>query len=223
MNGALVSGQPIRVGAVSTPTLNVTGSTASEITSGITLAKYASDPLTLNVADVTGNPDSDLTISGTIRDFSAVTGGMTLLKAGTGTLVLSAPNTFTGAVVVAQGTLQLADGNALNSANNCELAGGRLEVDAYAHKLGYLKVTGNNVVSLGTGTLSFANSSDQIWSGELMIEGELAERSIRFGTDQTGLTDLQLAMISDSLGKTVRINKDGYLTGNPLGSVMLVR
>ena len=64
---------------------------------------------------------STLTISGPISDVGA---GYTLTKIGTGSLILSGANSYSGATTVAQGRIQAVDGVGLPAASNLVLSGG---------------------------------------------------------------------------------------------------
>ena len=85
---------------------------------------------TFNVADVTGNASSDLTISSEINEY----GGGGLTKTGTGTLTLTAQNTYTGGTTVNDGTLDLVGQGIID---------GALTVDG-SSSLVKLSATGNN-------------------------------------------------------------------------------
>jgi autotransporter-associated beta strand protein len=60
--------------------------------------------LTLNVADVTGNANADLTINTPLQNYN--NNGGQLLKTGSGTLILSGANTFSGGIRVNQGLVE---------------------------------------------------------------------------------------------------------------------
>ena len=64
---------------------------------------------TIEVADVTGSPATDLVISSSVMEDGIYSIGCQLTKTGDGTLVLSGVNTYTGNTTVNAGTLVLAD------------------------------------------------------------------------------------------------------------------
>ena len=94
-------------------TLTVSGTLASTITAGsgsfpqinIGGSSTTANTLTLNVADVTADPNPDLTIAASLQDgrSPAVAGSVT--KTGAGTLVLSGANTYSGNTTVSAGLL----------------------------------------------------------------------------------------------------------------------
>ncbi|MGB2091559.1 MAG: beta strand repeat-containing protein, partial [Akkermansiaceae bacterium] len=113
-DGAEITGTGQRIGWQSDATITVGGTSASTISSEIQLvnggAPFATQrEIAFNVADVTSDAGTDLTVSGTLSDF-ATTGaysGATLVKNGAGTMELTTVNTYTGATVINEGTLKL--------------------------------------------------------------------------------------------------------------------
>lgn len=125
-----------------------------------------------------GATNADATIGGVIHDsygpafadYGAVdaTGG-SLLKTGTGRLVLGGNNTYTGSTTIQSGTLQLGAGAASGSvtgdiADNGTLAFDRSDTYVFGHQ-----ITGSgNVAQVGTGTTVF--STDQTYTGGTRID-----------------------------------------------------
>jgi hypothetical protein len=94
----------------------------------------------------------------------------------------------------------------------------------FANTAGTLTVgAAGGTLALGTGALSFADSSAVSWSGTLNLTNTLFEKSVRFGTDNTALTTGQLSAIYYNEGEKVRLDKEGYLTTRPQGTVILVQ
>ena len=85
--------------------LTVNGTAASTITLGNGFSSKTSP--TLTVADVTGDPAADLTISGAGGIHNPDTGTTSFTKAGPGTLVLAGANTYTGTTTVSAGVLRV--------------------------------------------------------------------------------------------------------------------
>lgn len=126
---------------------------------------------------------------------NGVTTGGTLTKTGTGTLVLSAVNTFTGLTKVQQGALQLASTGSV---------AGNVVVDAYATVLGEGTVGGNlsatiasiiapGVPGVSTGTLTIGG--DATVAGSLLIEFDAAALQPIDVLAVTGALDLSGASI----------------------------
>ncbi|MFO7936268.1 MAG: autotransporter-associated beta strand repeat-containing protein [Kiritimatiellia bacterium] len=229
MNGAFITGAKIRVGYMSDALIAVRGTNTCFLPAGITMVRKPEEtwwePLTLNVADATGDETADLIISGVIRDYPITDyDKMPMIKTGDGSVSLTAVNTYKGTITLTQGGLSLDCDNALNPDNDIVLNGGMLDMGAFDNALGTLSVddTGSTI-KLGSGTLVFADSSSESWSGTLSLTGTLVENSVRFGSGGTALTSSQLAAISYDGGRSVRLDANGYLTATPLGTVLVVK
>ena len=165
-NTTITSGDAVNFG---TSTLGL-GSTAATIgivaggvtTNSISFGSAQSNAVTLSsgggiitlagtTPTITVNNSSD-----TIAAVVAGTAGMT--KAGTGTLVLTASNTFSGATNINAGTLDLSgSGSILNSA--ITLRGGTLTLTNTAAETGSGRIHDSNTVTSNGGTLSYNNTS----------------------------------------------------------------
>jgi len=126
-------------------------------------------------------------------------GGATgIIKNGTGTLFLggTAANTFSGVNTLNAGRITAGKADALGAGNALVMAGGTFEPSGFSQTLGTLDLDGTATLDFGSGAgaVSFANSSSLDWeSGSLIIANfELGVDTLRFGTDDTGLTEWQL-------------------------------
>lgn len=222
-NGGRVTGHKLRVGYLSAASITVSGTNACSITAGINMVKFNTDSLTFDVADVTDDAEADLLIPGVIRDFNDTTlANMPIIKRGAGTLELSAANTHVGMITIDAGAISLAAHNSLNAGNPIVLNGGALQTGAYTNNVGTLTVTADSTIVLGSGELAFTASSAATWSASLTITGELHPHSLRFGTDSSALTPAQLSAITLNNRRAV-LSADGYLTGPPAGTVIIMR
>lgn len=206
--------------------LTVTGTIASTIdTAGgsnnsLHLATTAATTRGFNVADVTNSSAADLTVSAVLTNASNALGAAGLEKLGTGTMVLSAANTYTGSTTVSAGTLALGANNVFADTSNMVLNGGTLSVGSFTDTVGSLDLSSlGGGLSLGSGgTFAFADSSALDWNGgSLSVTGTfISGSSLRFGTSSSGLTLAQLASISIA-GNSQPISLDtfGYLTAVP--------
>jgi autotransporter-associated beta strand protein len=228
MNGARVIGHKVRVGFQSAASITVSGHTPSILEAGLNLVNAQNHPLTLAVADVTGDAGVDLAIPGVIQDYYTASEtnykGMPIVKTGAGTVSLSGVNTCTGRVTLTEGTLLLATNGALNAENAITLNGGTLDAGAFSNTAGVLTLSADSEIVLGEGALAFADSSGAAWTEgrTLTLTGTLGGQTLRFGTGSSALTGGQLAAITLN-GKRVRLKPDGYLTDTPAGTLISVQ
>jgi fibronectin-binding autotransporter adhesin len=222
-SGARVTGKSIRVGNFTAATIAVSGTSASSISAGVRLVNTSGGtrPLTLNVADATGDADADLTVSGPIWDFTGLT-GMPIIKTGDGTVEFSGANTYVGLTQVDAGTLALGAANTLDGDNNIVLNGGGLDTGDFNNTLGTLTVNGSSHMILGDGELAFADVSGVTWTGTLALTGTLRDHTLRFGNSDEDLTVDQLESISID-GNPVYIDEDGYLLRAANGTLFQIR
>ena len=142
--------------------------------------------------------------------------GFGLAKSGAGTPELRGANTYTGARVINDGTLQMGANHVIPSASNVTIGTATLDADTRTDTVGTLDVNGAAVINLGSGAaLAFADSKSVGWVGTLNITGTLGATSLRFGDSTDDLTSgpgSQLASIivnGDGLGTYV-LDANGY-------------
>ena len=223
-DGAKVSGTGFRVGFKdyynSWSFINVDGSLPSLIDAeslmvGFQYPAGTNAPIGVKfiVADVTGDDASDLVVASPITEREGVTlfnegyrDNLGVWKQGPGTLELAATNNAcsTGVFKMEAGTVRLAS----------TVGGG----------FGAFTLLGNATLDVASGAqVSFDDSSAQVWTSEatLNITGEPGTKSLRFGTDATGLTAAQLAQITfRGKANKVSLDAEGYL--QVPGSSMMV-
>ena len=142
---------------------------------------------TLNI-----NQGSTTTFSGVMSD-SSLSRYLAVIKSGTGTLVLSGPNTYTGATTVSNGTLEV-DGQLANSP--VAVSGGALDGSG----------TINGPVTLNSGTLAPATAAG---IGTLTINNTL---SINGGTIAMRITKTGGSPTADKLAGLTSMAYGGRLT-----------
>lgn len=83
---------------------------------------------TFQVADVTGDPAADLTVSSLLQNVGGLASPLT--KTGPGTMALDGVNTYTGATTISEGELRVTSGDAIADTNSVVIDGGQLGVVA---------------------------------------------------------------------------------------------
>ncbi len=141
-----------------------------------------------------GSAGDMVIISGVISG----TGGLT--KYGPGNLTLSGANTYTGPTTISAGRLALGRANAIATSSSLIMNGGTLDPGNFNQAMSSTKLglTAASTIDFGGGAieLDFANSSSLTWSGILNLANwDSTTDELRIGTDVTGLTDAQLALI----------------------------
>lgn len=159
---------------------------------------------TENVVRVDGAGDVVISsiVSGTNRN-------LTKAGIGSGKLILSGNNTYSGETRINTGTVEITANERIANASNLVLNGGDFSTGAtagFTETLGTLNVASSSSIRLGTGvhSLTFAASNSVVWNGSsLTIFGWTGTRGatgtagkIFVGTSSTGLTTAQLAKIS---------------------------
>jgi autotransporter-associated beta strand protein len=167
------------------------------------------------ITALTLNPIADaiLDYSGIIADGAA---GMTLTKTGAGTQILAGSNTYTGPTTIIAGTLALGRSDVLPDLTAISIGNASLDAATFTDTVGTLDVTSTAQINLGTGAaLSFADSSEIDWTGgTLTLSGTFVSgASLRFGTNSSGLTPAQLALITAPGISSFSLDANGYLVG----------
>jgi autotransporter-associated beta strand protein len=145
-------------------------------------------PTTFTVADVTGNPNADLTVQAAIGDVnadfapSASKVGGVLVKAGPGTLLLAGLNYYSGGTIVSAGTL------VAGTTDNQGLPGGGSSAYAGAADVaGAFGLPGTTIV-LGDANTAASNSSPSLMIGGAFTVGHpiLVTNLVTTGTYSIG-------------------------------------
>jgi len=149
----------------------------------------------------------------------------TVTQNGSGTLNLSAVNTFTGAVAVLQGTLQTGDSSALGTTNGGTTisSGATLDITANAINLGQEIITisgtgvgGNGALinSSGDSTFVAPNLARMIMAGDLLVGGN-GRTDLRSATT----ANPTLASLSTlGLPRKLTVKKSAYTAGTGAGN-----
>jgi autotransporter-associated beta strand protein len=99
-----VTGNPFRLGGYSAANITVSGSGTSTIHNAVLLRGGGVYTSTWNVADTSGNDDTDIRVLGSVSDQS---GSMALVKSGAGTMALFGSNSISGTSTINAGSLRV--------------------------------------------------------------------------------------------------------------------
>ncbi len=147
--------------AVATPGKLTFGGGTLRTTASFTLAANRGIALT-GAGTISTNPGTTLTYGGIIAGASPLT------KAGTGTLIVSGANTYTGATAISAGTLQLGATNAVPSGSAVTVSGGAIfDLRGFSDAIGSLAGAGT-VTSGAAGAVVLTaggNNSSTTFSG----------------------------------------------------------
>ena len=164
-------------------------------------------------ATLTVNSASDTTYAGVIQDGTG-TGKLGLTKSGSGTLILSGANTYTGTTTVTEGVLQIGNGGTtgtLGTNSNTSIASGaELRIERSTESFGYTytgALSGSGTVSIAADRRFNFQTNDQTASGDLsfVVNG-------LFGINtSSGLTAVHLGELSGS-GSIIRASGAGGAT-----------
>jgi autotransporter-associated beta strand protein len=141
------------------------------------------------------------------------------------TLTVKVTNSATGAL--GSGAITVNSGAKLDLRTSATLGnalvlnGGTLSLglNGISQSLGTLNLTASSTIdlnSLASSALNFSDSHGITWSGTLTLANyNSSNNQVRFGTDATGLTGTQLALISASGVSGFALDGSGYLTAVP--------
>jgi CSLREA domain-containing protein len=113
-----------------------------------------------NAGALTDNAALTFNRTDTITVSNAISGSGSLTQAGTGTLILGAADTYSGATTISAGTLQLGIASAIPNGSNVTVTG-TLDLNGLSDTIGALSGSGtvDNVTAGGTPTLTVGNNN----------------------------------------------------------------
>jgi autotransporter-associated beta strand protein len=168
-----------------------------------------------------GSAAIDARMTGNISGY----GTAGLVKSGDGTLELTGQQEYRGDVSVISGGLRLgADDVFAGGTNRLVLSEATLDAATFSNSFNTFELLTDSTFELndGSAALSFDDSSDTTWTGILTINGDLNATTLRFGTDNNGLTSEQLESIAIN-GAWTMIDKNGYLYSVLKGTLIILR
>lgn len=148
-------------------------------------------------------------------------GGVTL--SGSGTVVLMAQNSYTGATTLAAGTLRLSASERIANVSPLRLAGGSLKMNGATETVGALRVDGASEIVFDNGSLTCAESTAEVWNGTLVLRGWKSGVTRFFVGNSASLSQAQLDRITSPIGEKAAQLTTGEVVLMPLGTVFLFR
>ena len=236
-DGATVTGIQIRVGH--TPDgypgyWKVRGTSPSHCWNTMYLESGAKNKyceFKFDVADVTGDDEADFVMHGAVRRYTSdmLHTNILVRKTGEGTILLAetcgSGNEPMNRIHIEEGTWTLGASGTAGSKTEFVLKGGTLGAAAgTANSCGPLAIyAAGGAISLGEGaTLTFADSRAMSWTAtEKVTVYGFAERAIRFGESKAAAPHPRKFKLPD--GTSLRVDKDGYLTAIPIGTLFTVQ
>ncbi len=212
-NNGLSTASLVTLGASGASTLDLNGFNQS-------IAGMTKGPNSAIIGNSSISTDSTLTATGT-SSFAGII--QNAIGAGTrklhltvngGALTLSGANTYTGLTTLTSGTLALGSSNVLANTSAISIGNATLDAATFTDTMDTLDITSTAKINLGSGAaLAFSNSSAIDWTGgTLTLTGSFVSgSSLRFGTNSSGLTPAQLALISSAQIPFFKLDANGYL------------
>lgn len=208
------------------------GNTLTIGSSGIMMGSATQDFYLNNSIALGANQTWEITTSRLLDVDGIVSGAYSITKAGAGTLELTGANTFTGGVDLNEGTLELADPNAMGTTAGTiyigsgttidNVSGGTLNLDNYNYEIeGNFTFTGTNLMNIGSGNVVLtANSTITMTSSSMIIDGVV---SGAFSLDKDGYNHLYLNNSANTFTGKVSIDhttsSNGAIFYNTIGNV----
>src|SRR6266851_3435150 len=167
---------------------------------GGTLRTTATFTLAANRGIALTGPGTISTDPGTTLSYGGIIAGVgSLTKAGTGTLLLSGVNTYTGATAVNAGTLRLGTTNAIGSASAVTVAAGAtFDLAGFSDVIGSLAGAGT-VTSTAPGTVALTSGGN---NSSTAFTGVIQNGSGTVGLTKTGTGTLTLSGTNTYSGTT---------------------
>ena len=178
---------------------------------------------TIDVADVTSDESPDFVCSRTVGTQESNSGASAVRKIGIGSVLCTSDVDIVGGLTIINGTWQLGGSNIWKNNRSLTLNGGLFSVsNNTSNAVGTVTVGARGgVIELGEGaTLNFSDSHLASWDGTVIVKG-FRPNAIRFGTDDSALSDAQLKKLRKDSGGRLCITSTGYLV--PYGFIMSIR
>jgi Ca2+-binding RTX toxin-like protein len=195
----------IQVGGIGSPsTLDITDTDLAALSSGfssITIGRSnSSGTITINTSNFT-SPVTFRTPNGQININSTLGGDLNFIASG---------------ITINNGkSLTLGKSEEIINTANLTFNGATFSLNGFSETLNKLTVSSNSAINFGNGNniLAFSSSSSQTWIGILTINNWTNSKTLKFGTNSTGLATSQLSKIQfNGFNTGAEINSLGFVT-----------
>jgi fibronectin-binding autotransporter adhesin len=181
---AITAGSTVTVGGAGASTISAIGGATNAAIKLGTNSPAVNSQITFNVADATSNADADLTVNVVLDNAinSAGNGFVVtgLNKTGSGLMVLTAANTYTGPTTITSGTLQIGNGGttgALSASsgitNNANLTFNRSNTVTQGTNFSTAAITGTGTLTQAGSGVLFLNAQNTYSGGTFLNAGTL--------------------------------------------------
>jgi fibronectin-binding autotransporter adhesin len=225
------------------PTFAFEGTGTYIFSRGITVYPSGAYPAFGCISNVNASFNGAITVSNDVRISSVslganavtingmISGPSGIVKTGSGTVVLTAANSYTGVTTVTEGTLRLSAANRINAASALRLTGGTFDTAGFYQTLATLDVDGDAVIDFedGASVLTFNASDSETWEGTLTLQNWNGSATgggtdqLFVGTTADGLTEAQLEKVISPTGESARQLYTGEVVFMPHGTLIMVR
>ncbi|GAB5560936.1 MAG: autotransporter BatB [Synoicihabitans sp.] len=156
---------------------------------------------------ITNNANLLFDRSGTLDQTAIISGTGDLTKSGSGTVTLSAANTYTGDTTVTAGTLQLGASERIADTSDLVVNGGTFDLNDFTETLATISGTGGTI-DLGSGTLASTNATAQTYNGNITGSGtfqKLGDGTLTLGGENTltGTLDIDAGTLALAAGNVL--------------------
>jgi fibronectin-binding autotransporter adhesin len=154
---------------------------------------------------------------------TVIQGANGFAKYGAGTLTLAGANTFSGGIVINNGTVKLGAANSIPSLSNMTMSAGTFDTGGFSDAVGTFTLFGDSVINLAAGSsvLSFADSSFTSWTGTLSIWNWTGTPAIGGGADQLLFGFNEFGLTADQAALVNFYSDSGSTLIGPGGGLML--
>ncbi|MGC4033453.1 MAG: autotransporter-associated beta strand repeat-containing protein [Tepidisphaeraceae bacterium] len=177
----------------------------------------------MNTTSIVGSGSGNVVLSGVISDgTNGGTQAVVINKTGSGTLNLSAANTFTGGTTLTSGTVVLSGTGTIGAATNAlTVNGGTLDLGGTNKTVGNFGGTGGTIVSNGAAnsvlTVGSGGTANTSYAGVIANTNNASAGVL--GLTKTGTGTLALTG-ANTFGGVVSINAGGTLSVSSINSVV---